>query len=98
MKVATEILNQLGGNRFIVMTGVKNLVGSDDALTMHLPRNASKAKYLRIELNDSDYYNLIFRTENKKEFTFPIVAEHTDVHADMLQAVFTFVTGLYTRL
>jgi hypothetical protein len=44
MTVSQTILSELGGNRFIAMTGSKNFVGSDDALSFKL------AKYMRIVL------------------------------------------------
>lgn len=97
--VALEILQQLGGNRFIAMTGVRNLSFSDNgALTMHLRRNQSKAKYLRIELNGLDLYNVIFRTEDKKNHSFPIVEIFKNVYANQLQGIFTQVTGYNTSL
>ena len=97
MTIANEILRQLGGNKFVVMTGVKNLAGGGNKLQMHLPRNSSKAKYLVIELNANDTYTMTFKAHDKA-FTFPTVAEYTDVYNDMLQSLFTKTTGLYTSL
>lgn len=54
MTVSQTILSQLGGNRFIAMTGSKNFVGSDDALSFKLVPNQSKAKYMRIVLTSMD--------------------------------------------
>ena len=96
--VANTIFAQLGGNRFVQMTGVKNLSASEDALTMHLPKNHSKAKYLRIEITHNDTYNMIFRREDKKNFLFPIVAEFRDVFNNQIAQIFTDTTGLYTSL
>ena len=98
MEIAKTILSQLGGNKFVVMTGVKNLVSDGNALAMHLPRNKSKAKYLRIELNEMDTYTMTFQGENKKTFEFPIIAKHERVYFDMMRDIFTEVTGLYTSL
>jgi hypothetical protein len=97
MEVARTILSQLGGNKFMAMTGAKNLVGSEDALCMHLPRNKSGAKYLRIEITMSDTYNVIFR-KHGKNYTFPIAAKFENVYAEMLQKIFTEVTGFDTKL
>jgi hypothetical protein len=97
--IAAEILQQLGGNRFIAMTGARNLSFADNgALTMHLRRNISGAKYLRIEINGSDLYNMIFRTQCKKDYSFPIVAQYENIYADQLQSIFTKVTGYNTTL
>ena len=37
--IATTILQQLGGSRFIAMTGAKNLVAEENALIFRLPEN-----------------------------------------------------------
>ncbi len=97
MNVAATILQQLGGNKFLVMTGANNLTSDESALCMQLRRNKAKAKFLRIELNANDTYNMIFR-KTCKNYTFPIVAEYKDVYADQLQKLFTEVTGYYTSL
>ena len=98
MQVANTILQQLGGNKFIAMTGSKNLVGSEDALTMQLTKNKAKAKFLRIEITSMDTYNMIFRGSMNKDYEFPEVARHEGVYDDMLQTLFTQVTGLDTSL
>jgi hypothetical protein len=54
MTVSQTILSQLGGNRFIAMTGSKNFVESDGALSFKLVPNQSKAKYMRIVLTSMD--------------------------------------------
>lgn len=97
-EIASTILKQLGGNKFIVMTGSKNLVADECALTMHLTRNKAMAKYLRIELNGNDTYTMIFRKAITKQHTFPIVRRIEGVYFDQLQTLFTEVTGLYTSL
>lgn len=98
MFVAKEILHQLGGNKFIAMTGCKNFVGSEDALCFNVGKNKSKAKYVRIEINMDDTYTMIFRANQAKDYTFPIVAKYEHIYNDMLQSIFTKVTGLDTHL
>lgn len=102
MNAATIILQQLGGNRFLAMTGSKNVFSTDNGmtLTMHLTPNKAKAKYLRITLTEMDTYNMVFQKNGTKKDTelFPVVAQHENVYAEMLQSIFTEVTGLYTRL
>ena len=100
MEVATEILNQLGGRRFIAMTGAKNLIGDKNSLSMHLPRNKSGAKYLKIELTQADDYTLTFQTQKTVagQMTFPVVETCEGVYCNNLKQVFTSITGLYTSL
>lgn len=98
MNTALTILNQLGGNKFVYMTGVKNLVSCEEALMMDLPKNNSEAKYLRIEIEGNDTYNLIFRKQNKKDFTFPIVKIYKNVFAQSLNTIFEIETGLITKI
>lgn len=107
MTIANTILNQLGGNHFISMTGSKNFVSDGNKLRMTLAKNASKANRLEIVLNDCDLYDLRFyrytapRLDHKK-MTFTSekvteVASYKDIYCDMLQEIFTTVTGLYTK-
>lgn len=66
MLVSQTILQQLGGNRFLAMTGAKNLLNTGDGLSMYLPRNGSKAKYLSIKLDrKTDTYTMLFQYEKK---------------------------------
>jgi len=110
------IAEQIGGNKFLVMTGSKfQYYGYDELgyvyLMIKLARNQSKAQYLKIQLNGLDLYDLTFSRIKKtltplaKELGIKIydeetviVKEYKDVYADMLQDIFTSVTGLYTRL
>lgn len=108
MRVADIILNQLGGNKFIVMTGSKNFVADGNTLRMQLAKNASKANRLYITLDADDTYTMRFfkytapRFNSKTcSFTEAKVTEVktvNGVYCDMLQDIFTNVTGLYTRL
>jgi len=95
LEVATEILNQLGGKRFLVMTGTKNLMGDTNSLSMHLTRNKMKAKNLKIELMGNDTYTMTFST--MLGFEHIIIETITGVYNDMLQNIFTSKTGLYTK-
>ena len=106
--VAETILEQLGGNKFIVMTGASHLVESENSLRMHLPKNMSKANRLEITLTPMDTYTMRFYRYsaprlNHSKMTFTNekvteVAKFDDVYCDMLQEIFTQVTGMYIRL
>ena len=97
LKVAETILEQLGGNKFCVMTGAKNLGGTEDSLSMKIGRNSSNSNYLKITLNSMDLYDMEFckltRMGEKKSVT-----EYSDVYNDMLTEVFEKHTGMYTSL
>ena len=96
MKIANTILEQLGGNKFLVMTGSKNLRGDEVSLTMDLTRNKLSAKWLTITLEQNDTYTMLFRSVRGMDIK--VKAEITDVYAEDLQRIFTQETGLYTSL
>ena len=90
-------MKQLGGGRFIAMTGAKNLAfsSSPPGLRMSIGRGAKDAiKYLRVDYDrGSDTYTMIFA--NKSGGTVKSVS---NVYADSLQRVFTSTTGFDTHL
>ena len=106
--VANNILNQLGGNKFMAMTGAKNLTYDANSLNINLPKNISKANNLKIVLNGNDLYNVSFTKfsggkMNLKTFEFTElkvkkIQEFDNVHAEDLQELFTSVTGFDTKL
>ena len=108
MKVADIILEQLGGNKFVVMTGASHFISDGNTLKMQLPRNFSKANRLDITLDVDDTYTMRFfkyipMKFNTKTFEFSEekikeIKTIKGVYCDMLQEMFTEVTGMYTRL
>lgn len=111
MTIAKEILNQLGGNRFIAMTGSKNFIDGGNALSMHLPNNKLKASFLKIALMPLDLYKMTFTKKVKildREMaklgvkfytdTLEVVKEINGIYCDQLQEIFTSITGLDTHL
>ena len=111
-EVAEIILEQMGGNHFVVMCGIKDMVyghneNGDSWLRMKLPRNGSKANLLRITLNGKDLYDMEFLKVSypkmKKDFTFSDyketeVAVFEDVYCDQLAEIFEQTTKMYTKL
>lgn len=98
LPVAAMILEQLGGRRFLAMTGAKNLVGSEDSLMFQLPASLVKDRgnKLTITLSPMDTYTLtLYRIRGTDA---EVVATEEDVYAEDLQAAFTRVTGLDTQL
>lgn len=97
MTVANNILQQLGGRRFIAMTGAKNFTGSDSSLTFKLPAGLKGGiTHARITLNAMDLYDLEFIRATVRGIKNISTAE--GVYFDRLQDVFTEHTGLYTSL
>lgn len=97
MQVANTILAQLGGSRFIAMTGVKDIVGSADALSFGIGRGAvNKANKVRITLTRADDYTVEFF--NYRKLDLKPVGKRDGVHAEDLQHVFTAETGLDCHL
>jgi len=96
-QIADTILKQLGGGRFIAMTGAKNLafMSNPPGLHMSIGRGTKDGiKYLRVNYDrGSDTYNMIFA--NKSGSTVKSV---NHVYADSLQRVFTSTTGFDTHL
>ena len=97
LKVAETILEQLGGNQFRMMTGAKNLGGTEDSLSMRIGRNSSNSNYLKITLNSMDTYDMMFAKLTKKG-ELKSVSEYNNVYNDMLTDTFTSHTGMYTSL
>ena len=97
--VAATILQQLGGKKFIAMTGAKNLVGSDTSLKMDVPHarcNDKPIKGVRIILSGNDTYSIEAFRILKLEY---IVVDTIDnVFVENLPANFTRLTGLATTL
>lgn len=67
--VAKTILQQIGGGRFIAMTGSKNFIDLGNGLRMNLARNKTSANRLEIILDKgTDTYRMKFyrQTFSKK--------------------------------
>lgn len=104
--VARTILEQLGGNRFLAMTGAKNLVSYDagngeeeqrGALCMKVTatRNGKRPApvYVKITLTHDDFYDVrvIDQHATRLETT-------SGIGRDQLRRVFEERTGLRTSL
>lgn len=109
--VAQTIYEQLGGGRFTVMTGAKYFVSDGNKLRFRIGKNESKANKVVIALEADDTYTMTFSkftpyscklgsdgTLKERQESDKIIAEHKGIYCDMLQEIFTQVTGMYTRL
>jgi len=98
MTVATTILEQLGGNRFLAMTGAKNLIGGDQMLQFSLPGNLTrdKSNKMRITLSPLDLYTVeTFRIRGAE---CKVCSVEDGIYFDSLRETFTRITGLDTSL
>ena len=100
-QVAETILQQLGGNKFIVMTGAKNFLSHSipqPALSFHVSSTSTKNKcnYVKITLNTNDLYIVEFSKIVK--YTLKGISNHIDIGAENLTKLFETETGLYTKL
>ncbi len=96
-QIAATVLQQLGGRRFLMMTGTKPKYYDDkkSSVTFELKRNKSKAKYMTITLNGMDTYDIKF-FKVSKDFEHIVLVEKNDYYNDMLVPMFEEVTGFYT--
>ena len=100
--IAKTILQQIGGRRFVAMTGSKDFIDMGNGLRMSLARNKTSANRLKIILDeDTDTYTMYFYRQTLTKYAdikVKEIAKYEGVYFDMLQQIFTDVTGLYTRL
>ena len=95
--VANEIYRQLGGNRFRVMTGAKNMVSLENGIAMKIGRNKTNANYMEIVLNELDLYDITFAKVTKMG-EMKSMKGYDNVYNDMLVSIFELHTGMYTSL
>lgn len=98
MQVANTILQQLGGNRFLVMTGAKNLLGDEKSLHFKVGRNDAKVTHVRITFNGLDLYDVEFFRVAQRGLKVETLSSEHNVHVENLRDVFTAGTGLATSL
>jgi hypothetical protein len=96
-RIAAQTLIQLGGRRFLAMTGCTNLICDKYTMTMKLRRNKSGAQWIKITLNAMDLYDVEFIKMNRN-YELITVSEHKGLYSDDLAPTFEEVTGMYTSL
>ncbi|MEM8183787.1 hypothetical protein Q4R69_18865 [Morganella morganii subsp. sibonii] len=97
-EIATTILSQMGGNRFIAMTGAKYLCSITNGLQFKLPARfaANGINCIQVVLDPSDTYTMKFL--KIRGMDCKIISEIQGLFFDQLQEVFTEKTGLNTSL
>jgi hypothetical protein len=91
MAIAEEIVRQLGGRRFIMMTGAYDFLTLDSGVRFKLLGGFTKQGISLIEviLEPSDTYRVRFEATEGR-----IVSEHESIYNDQLRELFTSETGL----
>ncbi|MBR0076260.1 MAG: hypothetical protein IJP96_10960 [Synergistaceae bacterium] len=108
LRIAETIFQQLGGKRFVAMTGVHDMHTNGDDLVMSLIRNQSKANRLQIKYNfGSDLYTMRFYRETGGKFNknyewiehkLKEIKTFDEIYFDQLTTIFREFTGLETRM
>jgi hypothetical protein len=77
-QIANTILAQLGGHKFVVMTGAKNLVAIENGLRFNIGQNGSKANMVKVILNWDDTYTMQFIKQGKEVNEYTILMRYAD--------------------
>jgi hypothetical protein len=98
MSIAKTILEQLGGNRFVAMTGAKNFGDTGNGLAFQVPASLTKNRInaVKVVLDPSDTYTVKFLRITSKELK--TVSQHSMIYCDQLKELFESETGLLTHL
>lgn len=95
--VATTILHQLGGNRFIAMTEAKNIAFDENSLFFKIGKNNKKINTVSIIYDyGKDLYKIKFQIITPK--IFKTISEFEDVFFTDLKTIFEKETGLFLTL
>ena len=96
MKQGTEILNQLGGKRFMMFTGAKHFGVGKEGLSFKIGRNSKQVNHIKIDYDRGrDLYNMKFDWVTKRGIKNKKTLK--GVYADQLQRVFSMHTGMATK-
>jgi len=103
MSVANEIFRQLGGQKFVTMTGAKAFIGLTketcgiDGIRMKIGRNKTNHNWMEVTLNSLDLYDVAFAKLTKLGERKSL-KEYKNVYNDSLVELFETHTGMYTKL
>lgn len=91
-----EVIKQLGGGRFIAMTGAKDFFIGPKGVVFKIGRNSKGVNYVRINLNSMDTYDVEFLSV--RSYKEKVKSTAKGIYADMLRDAFEQHTGLRTSL
>ncbi len=90
---AETVLQQLGGHKFIVMTGAKHFTKDKNSIQFKLPKANNGIRVVKIKHNAMDTYDITFMSMSGK-----VIKKADGIYNDQLQEIFTENTGLSTHL
>lgn len=93
--ITTEILRQLGGNKFCAMTGAKCYSDGENTLVVKF-KGSRNANIMYVTLNSLDLYDIKICKYSK--LNIKTIKELNNAYNDMLVPFFEETTGLYTKL
>lgn len=98
MSIAQTILDQLGGKRFVTMTGAKNFGDTGNGLAFQVPASLTKNRInaVKIVLDPSDTYTVKFLRIGRSDLK--TISQHSMIYCDQLEDLFERETGLLTHL
>ena len=94
MNAAEQILNQLGGRKFIAMTGAVCFSDGNTLITKF--KGSRIANIMYITVNELDLYNV--KIGKFKGLDLKTIKEESNVYANDLRSIFESTTGLATNL
>lgn len=102
VQVSNTIIDQLGGNGFIAMTGSKEFAytvkpNGDISLSFRVGKNVKRVSHIRVTLNGQDLYDIEFARISILG-DVKILNEMKSVYAEDLQELFVNNTGLLINL
>jgi hypothetical protein len=99
LKPTEIIMRQLGGPKFVVMTGAKDFVDTSETCVQFKFRRgaANKANAVRISMAGNDTYSVEFFNLRGKT-RCALISSHDGLDADGLARLFTEQTGMAVSL
>ena len=94
MNTATQILSQLGGKKFIAMTGAVCFSDKNTLITKF--KGSRIANIMYVTLEENDLYTV--KIAKFRGLDVKTIKEVKNVYADMLTSIFENTTGLRTSL
>jgi len=94
MNTAQQILNQLGGSKFVAMTGATCMSKNNTLIAKF--KGSKIANIIYVTLNDLDLYDV--KIEKFRGTESKTVTEVTNAFAEDLKKIFESSTGLFLSL